>query len=81
MICDHPSIKRLTTITKEYSVIIMIAGNLASGDLLIPGDSNDIKPFDKEILSFFCLLQPNNYQLTYPDLLITQRYESGDREI
>ena len=52
MICDHPSIKRLTTITKEYSVIIMIAGNLASGDLLILGDSNDIKLFDKEILSF-----------------------------
>jgi len=53
MICDHPSIKRLTAITKEYSVIIMIAAILASGELLILGDSNDIKPFDKEMLSVF----------------------------
>ena len=53
MICDHPSIKRLMAITKEHSVIIMIAAILASGELLILGDSNDIKPFDKEMLSFF----------------------------
>jgi len=39
-------------ITKEHSVIIMIAAILASGDLLILGDSNDIKPFDKKMLSF-----------------------------
>ena len=53
MNCDHPSIKRLMAITKEYSVIIMIAGNLTSRDLQILSDSYDIKLSDKEILSFF----------------------------
>jgi hypothetical protein len=52
MIGDHPSIKRLMAITKEYSVIIMIAAILASRELQILSDSYDIKLNDKEMLSF-----------------------------
>jgi hypothetical protein len=52
MICDHPSIKRLMAITKEYSVIIMIAAILTSRELQILSDSYDIKLNDKEMLSF-----------------------------
>jgi len=53
MICDYSSIKRLMAITKEYSVIIMIAGILTSRESQILSDSYDIKLSDKEILSFF----------------------------
>jgi hypothetical protein len=52
MIGDHPSIKRLMAITKEYSVIIMIAAILTSRELQILSDSYDIKLNDKEMLSF-----------------------------
>jgi len=52
MIWDHTSIKRLMAISKEYSDIIMIAGNLASVDLEILSDSYDYKLYDKEMLSF-----------------------------
>jgi hypothetical protein len=52
MICDHSSIIRLMAITKEYSVIIMIAAILTSRELQILSDSYDIKLNDKEMLSF-----------------------------
>jgi hypothetical protein len=52
MIGEHPSIKRLMAITKEYSVIIMIAAILTSRELQILSDSYDIKLSDKEMLSF-----------------------------
>ncbi len=52
MKCDQPSIKRLMAITKEYSVIIMIAGILTSRESQILSDSYDLRLYDKKMLSF-----------------------------
>ena len=46
------SITKTEAIPNNYSVIIMIAVNLTSRDFLILCESNDIKPLDKEMLSF-----------------------------
>jgi len=54
----------------KYSVIIMIAVNLASRDFLIVYDSNDIKPFDKDILSFLFRFKQLSNRLSMNDIPI-----------